>query len=254
MNPDLSRVALRPRGALEVMDLAMVLIWRHSHAFRRLARGWLGVPLLATVILAVATQGHLTTWIPVLFVWPILTLPFSLLAARSLFADEVQPKLWRADLRVGALLKVMALEWALSVVILCTGLLGVFVAIGLAFWMESYLLERVSLGRAIRRSLQLAGGAPLAATSHAIVARFLLPMWGALVGEVTAVGAWQMFVQSGTVPFAAAEAFGSPWMAAGALATVPLAGVYRFLLYVDARTRAEAWDLQVDLRAAGMPK
>ena len=44
----------------------------------------------------------------------------------------------------------------------------------------------------------------------------------------------------------------TPYLLMGVLLANPVNAMYRLLLYVDARTRSEGWDLQVRLRALGL--
>lgn len=252
VNPDQSRIVLRPRGSLESLDLAFVLGWNHAPALRRLARTWIGLPALAGLVLAGATSGGVIGWLPGLLAFPFVSLPFGLFAARALFRDDPPATAWRDHLSGSTLRRAMFVEACLCVApVLCLGPLGVALTLPAAFWSECLLLERVPLRRALLRSFQLAASAPIDAVAAAVLARWALPLWGAAVAEAAVMAGWQMSAGTGA-PLVLANGAMSPWFATGALMTLPLAGLWRLLLYVDARTRAEAWDLQVDLRAAGL--
>jgi hypothetical protein len=116
---------------------------------------------------------------------------------------------------------------------------------------EAALLERIGAGRGLRRSVRLAAHA----TMHAIAATLgwgALTAWGAIVGEAAGQSIVSFVLQLGTPFGTAMDGRATPWLLAGMLVVQPLYAVWRLLLYVDARTRAEGWDLQVALRAAGL--
>jgi hypothetical protein len=249
MNPDRCRVALRPRGPLESLDLALVLLWLRPRAFLRLARFWVGLPCAAALACAAASPDGLPGALPVLLLWPALPIPFLLLAAAALFHDDLPAGLWRRGVPLRTLAACVGLE-VVRAALLCLGPLGLLGAAPLTWTAECLLLERCRVGRALVRSTQLAAAAPVDALAHAALAFLAVATWGALVAEVGAWVLWSLLGGPGPPPLAGS--FGTPYAVIGLLATAPLVGAWRLLLYVDARTRAEAWDLQVDLRAAGL--
>ena len=76
-------------------------------------------------------------------------------------------------------------------------------------------------------------------------------MWAAIAAEALGQNLVGFVFQLGA-PFGSAPEDITPYLLAGLLVGRSLFAVYRLLLYVDVRTRVEGWDLQVQLRAAGM--
>lgn len=249
MNPNLCRIVLRPRGVLEVFDLAVALLRTHARTFLRL---WALLVVPPTIVIGAASaalEGEPALLLAPILLAPLLQAPGVLLGGRLLFADEVRVRdvlreLWARKWGwLGA--------WAVSGLAAAGGC-GVFSWVFLApvtFLPEATLLERSGLGRGLRRSTNLAVANPgIAVTS--VLAWGALTVWGAVVGEATGQAVVAGILQLGEPFGQALDLRATPYLLWGMLAVQPVYGVYHVLLYVDARTRVEGWDLQVGLMAA----
>lgn len=254
MNPNLCRVVLRPRGPLEVFDLSLRLLRAHPGVFARLT-ALLVLPLALVLGLGAWLTGGQLAWLaaPVL-VAPALQAPFTLLGGRLLFADTftVRQVLRELVSRPGAFLAVPG--WIglaqLSGVAMCGFGWPLTLAVA-AFVTEAALLERSPAGKAMGRSLRLAGFNPGIAIA-ASMGWAGLTVWGAAVGEATGQAVVGSILQLGAPFGTATDGIVTPYLLAGALVIQPVYAVYRLLLFVDVRTRVDGWDLQVGLRAAGL--
>ena len=250
MNPNACRVVLRPRGPLEILDLALRLVRLHVGPIARLAAVvLLPVGAASWAVGALAPGG--AWWLAaVVVLLPLLQAPFSLLLGRLLFSDAVTLRDVAAGVRRGAL--TVGLFWLLFDVLLVSFcIVGVIFLPILAFAPEVALLERVGLSRAVGRAVFLVGGHPIASVA-ATVARFVLPLWGMVVAELIGQLVVGWVLQLGAPFGALAHGDATPYAVAGMLACTPLVAAYRLLLYVDARTRTEGWDLQVAFRALAL--
>ena len=254
MNPNLSRIALRPRGAAEVFDLTFRMV---REAWAPLARltALVVLPLwLLCVPACWFTEGHWGLLFPPLVLAGALQAPYTVLVGRVMFADEVSIKeiLAHTLRRTPALL----LGTLLSTLAVALTSLTCFIALPIVqavflYLPETALLEGVDLQRGFRRTQRLAGARFGLALAGA-VSWWVLTLWGAVVGEATWQGLVATVLQLGTPFGSALEGYVTPGLIAGLLLAQPLHAVYRMLLYVDARTRSEGWDLQVALRAASL--
>jgi hypothetical protein len=251
VNPYLSRVVLRPRSPFEVFDLTLRFFRERARPLAVMT-AWTVLPsMVACAGLTVLSGGAWWTLLVPLAIGPVLQAPFTVLGGRLLFAEDASVgQVLRATLKgMGGALAAIAVG-GLAMGLLCTGF-GVLVLPALAFLPETALLERVPLGRGLRRSLSLAGGQVMVAVA-AVAGRWVLTGWGALLGELTGQSVVGFVLQLGE-PFGSLLAgHATPWMAVGILLVQPLIAVFRLLLYVDVRTRMEGWDLQVGLRALGL--
>lgn len=256
MNPNLCRVALRPRGALEVFDLTLVFIRANLGLFGRLTAWAIVPPMLVLAPLCWATGGSAWLLLAPLPLFPLIQAPFTLIGGRLLFVEggTVGMALRATRDALGVLFGlqfVAALGAIFSVATCGYGLIPV--AAALLYLPETALLERVPLQRAVGRSLRLASGQGGAAFAGA-VARVFLTVWCALVAEFGGQLVVESTLQLGR-PFGGLTGGQvTPFLLAGALAAQPLHALYRLLLYVDVRTRREGWDLQVALRAAAIAR
>lgn len=253
MNPDLCRVALRPRGPLEVFDLSLSLCRAHLAVFARLA-AWLVLPLaLALGAGAALTAGHWAWLAAALALSPLLQAPFTLLGGRLLFNEKTTAGQVVREL-LQRPISLLAIPFWYSFVALL-GLLSCGVAAflmpAMVFVTEAALLERADGTRIPRRATKLAALHPGIAIA-ASVGWLLSTIWWALVGEGLGQAVVGTVLQIGQPFGTLSDGVVTPYLLAGVLFAQPLFGIYRLLLFVDVRTRVDAWDLQVGLRAAGL--
>ncbi len=254
MNPFACHLALRPRDPLDVLDLTVVLV---RARWRPLARFAGAVLLPLSLVFGFAAWWSEGAWwlgLAALAVGPAVQAPLTLLAGRLLFAEDssVVEAFRGVGERASALLGVVAVAAGVVLVSSLTCFVGAPLFLGpLAFSGEAALLERVDAGRALRRSARLAAAQPAAATA-VVLGRVALTLWCAVTFELAGQGLVATVLQLGEPFGAALDGACTPYLLSGVLVAHALHGLYRLLVYVDARTRSEGWDLQVSLRAAGL--
>ena len=237
-----------------MFDLALALLRAHSGRFARLfALVVLPVALPAAVVAYVTGQGDLViVTLPILFV--PLQAPGTVLAGRLLFSDTVRIRDVFLELLRSAVPLFAAWFWqgaALVGGLMCFFVGALFSMPATAYVTEAALLERVGTVKCLQRSLRLAGSNPGNSIVVAVGWVFLT-VWSAIVAEMAGQALVGFVFQLGA-PFGSLwNGDVTPYLIFGIVAAQPLVGVYRLLLYVDARTRVEGWDLQVGLRAVGL--
>lgn len=244
-----SRLVLRDRGPLESLDAALVLA-------RALGRAWLGTAVLAmlpwTVLLGAWVAWRPESpwpWVVAFVVGPLVQAPMLRLGEVALFG-EVGP-VWRvvasaiARVDVLAVLLGRGLVWGVTAV-MCLGL-PTAVIVPASWWLpETHALERRGLSAALRRSGHLAsqslGHVVIGATMTVVV-----PLLGVLAAETTMAAVVGTVLQLGA-PFGSLfDGQGTPWAMAGLLGSWVLIAWARLVMYLDARTRTEGWDLQLEV-------
>jgi hypothetical protein len=255
VNPFACRIALRPRSPFESLDLALRVLRDNLGVLARMAASVLApVAVLMGAALAAlpANESRAALLVALVLVAPALQVPFTLLVARRLF-----------DAKVGVrdVLRVAGEGWrayplvAVSTVISLTasvfslGTLWLPAHAGTLWVVEASALERLSIPRAMGRSVALTSNGVGQSVAGSLVSGALL-LWVTLGTELMAQGLVQFVLQLG-------QPFGSllngdvtPWAFAGVLLAQPLIALYRVILYVDLRTAAEGWDVQVAMMAA----
>ncbi len=251
MNPHLCRVVLRPRGPLEVFDLAVRLLRVNAGVYLRLVAVVVLPLVVAAGVACVLLDGHLGLLLVPLALAPLLQAPATLLTGRLLFADEVRVRdvLWEVARRAGGVAFVAVCTWGSA--LLGCGVLSWLTGTPVAWVTEATLLEQVGASRGLQRSFGLSL-AHLGVSLSAVLGWWGLTAWGAVVGEAAGQAVVGTVLQLGSPFGTATELVVTPYLLAGALLAQPIYAVYRLLLYVDARTRVEGWDLQVALRASAL--
>ncbi len=254
MNPNLCRLALRPRDPFEVFDLAVRFVREQWSPLLGVSMWSLFPICLITFPLCWFFDGHVALLaLPALFAAP-LQAPYTVVTGRLLFAEDVTSREVLADLweRKSTLIGTWFLAgagWLVSALV--CGIAAPLVGAWLLYLGETALLERVPLQRCLRRSARLAQ-AHMGIAFAGALARGVLLVWFALLGELTGQTVVTWVLQLGQ-PFGTVwDGYVTPYLLIGLLASQPTFAVYRLLLYVDVRTRVEGWDLQVALRAAGL--
>ncbi len=254
MNANVSRIVLRPRGAAEVFDLTFRVV-REAWAPTARLTAVVTLPLwLACVVACWLSEGHWAVALPPVVLAGALQAPYTVLVGRIMFADdatvgEVLAQTLRRTptLLLGALLATLANTLTSLTCFLALPLVqAVFL-----YLPETTLLEGVDLQRGLKRSQRLAGARFGLALAGAL-SWWVLTAWAAVVGEATWQGLVETVLQLGTPFGSALTGHVTPGLVGGLILAQPLHAVYRALLYLDARTRSEGWDLQVALRAASL--
>jgi hypothetical protein len=253
MNLGDSAIVLRPRTTTEILDLAFRLCF--SVAFGLYARLVLVtiVPVLAGLLAlryaAEASWG--IVWLAAFGVVPFIEAIFTVAVSQIIFSPTLGPRavfaLFRK--RFGALLGsfvVRGVGFVIGVITLLV--LLPFAATRLLLLDEACLLEGLSGARAYERSHRLVshrGGAAFVILLLLLGAR----AGGVFTAEMLFDGLVNDLLQLGR-PFGwFFSDWGSPAAIAGFLLAAPYVATARFLYYIDTRTRADGWDIQLKFTA-----
>lgn len=253
MNLGASAVVLRPRSVSEVMDLACRFTFARSLGLY--VKLWMVFVLpFYVAVVALTYLLDLEWWVVWLIAFPITIwtqAPFTIAASRVMFGEQptvrvVMQAFWA---RIGSYTGAILLKFlyvSLGVPLFCIG--SLFIAPSGVLVSEVSLLEGAKATEAWGRSRRivqqrssdsfLALLALLSATAAFTVGFDLFGQ--ALVNDILQLGKpfGELFEEGFT-----------PYAVAGLLLAAPYVATARFLHYIDTRTRADGWDIQVKFMA-----
>ncbi len=245
MNIGSSRVVLRQRGIMEVLDLAARFLVEERRPFLILTAIVLVPPCVFALVLALAFDAWAAAACVAVGAMTLLDLPFMLLASRLVF--DAKAPLSRVLLdSAKALPKLLVARTLQGIGVVLGfamgGLPSIWLAVVLLFLPEVIALEQTSIFRSFTRCGRLLSGH----FGTALVAFIWLT--GLHVGAVLlfdfAGRAVLRDVLQIVPPPALFDAKKSALALAGFFAAIPFLAVTRLLVYLDIRTRAEGWDVQ----------
>ena len=253
MNLGASAIVLRPRALSEILDLACRLSCSLALAlYLRLA----AVVLLPCLGICLALRHGLrwdwpVVWAVALALGVIVQGVFTVAVGRLLFSETLGARqaLSLYGRRLGAYLGTLFLSRLLLAAAAAPFLLGLpLVWPRLFFVHEASLLEGAGPMESMRRASRFAGndlGGVLGALLAVVVAQAGFVVTAELLGD----GLVQHVLQLGR-PFGALfTEGGSAFALAGFFLSMPFVATARFLLYIDARTRSDGWDVQLRFMA-----
>jgi hypothetical protein len=247
-----ARVVLRQRSMLDVLDLSLRFVVAHASSYAKITAS-LVVPAALVSFELASNLGWVWGWIGTVLLALLVQAPFTVLASRLVFDDEVSVRdVLLASLR--ALPRLFALR-VVQLTVMIFGLVffvvpGLWMGILLMFVAEAAILERATVRTAISRSLRIVGGQSGQAGSAAL-ALLLLHTAAIFLGDD--VG---RFVVGGLFQFREPQAIwtvgGSPLALIGFWLFLPYSATARFFVYLDLRTRSEGWDIQTRFAAIAL--
>jgi hypothetical protein len=253
VNLGASAVVLRPRTLSEVLDLGCRLCI--SLAFGLYAR--LSALILLPILAGCLWLRYGAGW-PWIDVWVLAAAAGSVV--QGVFTVAVGRLLFSERLGVGQVLRLFGKRLPsylgmlfLSRLILAAASVPFFLGVPFAwprlvFVHEASLLENAGAVEAIRRSNRFTFGR-VAPVLGALVALLLTQAAFVVTAELLGQGLVAEVLQLGK-PFGSLfKDGGSPYALAGLLLSVPYVATTRFLDYIDARTRADGWDIQLRFMA-----
>jgi hypothetical protein len=248
-----ANVVLRPRTTLESLDLTLRFLVRlGGRQYLRLC-GWLLVPALALCLVAKfwLELDWASVWLLAVPLGLWLQGAFTLAAGDLMFAEALAPRavLRRFRARLGAYTLSLLGTRLLMALAASTLVLWPWAWLHYTFLPEALLLEGLSPRRAQARAPRLQVGTfgerlglcvtQLGGIGFALLAAQVLGQ-GIVHDTLQLQLPWGSLLDDG----------GSLYALAGWFAVLPLLTTLRFLRYIDARTRADAWDVQVRLQRA----
>ncbi|MCU0662005.1 MAG: hypothetical protein MUC50_06730 [Myxococcota bacterium] len=256
MNFDQATVEIRPRGIPEVLDLAVQLYRVHFGLLWALQLVW-GLPACLAAALCIALGGSI--WLGMLVFYLLLPLASGaviLAASRLVFGIELT--LGRAT----SLFRPVALPHLGTRLLhrliwlpLLPLVLGQSLRLSWAFTPMVQLLERLKGAELKLRRAALyrrAGGTSLGLDMSALLLVLCLVFALAFTVDFVFSDFFALWRTGGF--FEGEDVAGSPlllglWMLIG-LTCAPIFDLAWFLLYLDARTRKEGWDIELGMRSA----
>lgn len=239
-----ARVVLRDRSITESCDLGLRFLVNHARAFLTIS---LFVLLPSYLISGFFMQeaGPEWGWALAFLIAITARIPFTILTARLMFADSAKLSSVLTDsLRampgylVADILRHIILS--ISFFFLFVGL--IWTAPATFFLAEALLLERDGIGSAFRR----AAGLSSAEFAEAMFGAALLGV-ASLFSPLATDVAGRALIEAlfDAAPPEPLWESGGGWLSlAGFWILVPIASTIRFFIYINVRTRIEAWDVQ----------
>lgn len=239
-----SRVALRDRPFVDVLDLSFRFVRDGFAPLAKLSLVMLPLPMLATALVG-SLAGWVWGWLFAVAIAGFVAAPFTVLVGQFVFERDPSA---RVALRRGL---AAAPRLFLVNLVLAAGIFASFFFFVLpAIWVvtttlfvtEALVLERATLLRSFERSLRLAGRGPgdvVLGGMLRVLIYCVAPMLADQVGHIVLASVFQI-----TGPETLWEVGGSPLAVVGFWLAVPYVAVLRFLLYINVRTHAEGWDIQ----------
>ena len=239
-----ARVVLRDRTIAESCDLGLRFLVRHARAYVTV-----GLIVIAPSYLVcgffMREAGPAWGWALAMLIAITASIPFTALTARLMFADTAKLSSVLTDsLRalpsylVADLVRYIILT--LSFLFMMVGL--IWTAPATFFLAEALLLERDGIGSAFRRASALASAEHAEALLGALllgVASLFAPLATDVAGRALIEALFD------AAPPEPLWESGGGWLSlAGFWLMVPLASTIRFFIYINVRTRIEAWDVQ----------
>jgi hypothetical protein len=253
VNLGASAIVLRPRTMAEILDLACRL--SVSLAFGLYVRLWI---LILLPILAGCLALHYAMELGWQEVWYVAITGAAI--AQGIFTVSVGRLLFSEEVTVGQALRLFGRRFVSYLVMLflsrsLLALAALPMFLGLPFvWPRLYFVHEASLlegagpAEAIRRSSRFVagrGGPVLGVLLSILITQGSF----VVVTELLCQGLMTEVLQLGK-PFGALFTDGgSPYALAGLMLSVPFGATARFLEYIDARTRADGWDVQLRFMA-----
>ncbi len=241
-----TKLVLRERTVIEVLDLAVRFVSAHARIYARTALFVL-VPLAVLTELTAAFFGEGKAWLLALTCGLLAQMPFTLLASRVVFEDRVLVGRLLSD-SVSASGRIIGARLIQGALAFFAGLVGVLPALwpasALFFVPEVVLLEKSGPTAAASRANEI-GSRQRGEVVLSVVLVTLLQVGVIVLAEL----AGRLFLVDVLQVNGAIEWSGHPFGRIGFWIFVPYLATARFLLYLDARTREEGWDVQMRFAA-----
>ena len=244
-----SRVALRERTLLDVVDLAVRFLVKNAKMYAKVSAIVL-TPALAVSWAVAAWAGWGWGWTSALALGALVQTPFTVLASRLVFEPNVRVRdVLRLALRALPRLFVSRIIQLLLVTVgtFVFFLPGIWVAVLFFFVNEVVVLEQAGIGAGMARMQRLVSG-NFGDVLMAFLFLLALHIVVVFAGDATGRSILEDLLEI-TAPKSIFEAKGSILALAAYWAFIPMASTCRFLLYLNVRTRGEGWDIQTRFAA-----
>ncbi len=248
MNVLQARVVFRDRPLADVLDLALRFCAVQGLRYAKVALATT-VPLFGITLAVAYAGGPVWGWLTAIPLAIAAQLPFTVLASRLVFQDDVTVKnvlaiaLKEAPRVIFVRTITLALVVASSIFVIVPFVLAaIFLFLG-----EVMLLERAPLAAAMTRARRVS----VSSVGDALLAIFalaLIPAAAILLAEVGGRGVMSGLLQL-RPPAALWDEGWSVLAFAGLFAIAPYAATARFFVYLNIRTRTEGWDIQTRFAA-----
>lgn len=244
MNLREARVAFRDRSVADVLDFSLRFITVHARAYGKVSLFTL-LPFGLVSLAFGYVYGWALAWAVAIPLAVFVEAPFTILASRLVFEDEVRAR----DVLAASLSAAprVLIARVIALVMIGAGMSCFFVpGVGLAamtlFVGEAMLLERAGMMTAFGRAQRVASNA-IGDVVLAILVIALVPVTAVFLADFggrTLLGEVLQF----RPPRAVWNEGGSALATIGLFLQVPFLATARFFLYLNVRTRTEGWDIQ----------